>query len=225
MIDPAMMPGVDSIFWVVAIPGLALLGVHAREAIDKPLKRLENLEERIESLEGLDELTGLERGKRFALRVIEEVARSGRNKRTFSLLLVKVEHHEVLEKVYGSRVEEEVLVLFGERLREIKREQDHLAVLERGEYALLLPETDRAGGLELVDRILCKLRHVDISTADDDFKRIRLVVAAGLSSFPDEGEDFISLLHEARRNYDNLRIGLGSPLRVAKAQAQGEEGA
>lgn len=196
--------GVDAsrIFWLVTLPAASFLGGNLRRLWQHQQERLSFLEVQVEDLVSVDDLTGLENARRFAFRTVEEIARSRRYGGVFSLVLVQVRFLREMADVHGSRARDLVLKKVATTLEEQKRIEDFLAVLEPGEFAFLLPATNREGAQVLRSRLRQKLQHVDVSLAANDFRRVRLTLATGVGSFPEDGEEYMLLLAAARRDYE-----------------------
>ncbi len=190
------------IFWLVAMPAASFLGGSIHRLWHRQQERLSFLEVQMEDLVSVDDLTGLENARRFAFRTVEEIARSRRYGGVFSLVLVQVRFLREMADVHGVRARDLVLKKVASTLEEQKRIEDFLAVLETGEFAFLLPATNREGAQVLRARLRQKLQHVDVSLAPNDFRRVRLTLATGVGTFPEDGEDYVLLLAAARRDYE-----------------------
>lgn len=201
--EPSSSPvGAGDLFWLFFLPAGGFLGGSMYRALSPLYEKLETFTTEISELIVCNEVTFLETGKRFAFRVSEEISRVRRYGGDFSLLLLKIRFLKELEEVHGARNRDGVLRIVANILRGAKREEDFVAQLDTGEFALLLPSTSKEGAEGFRDRLRSQLRYVDLSVADEDFRRIRLTVLFGLSHFPGDGEEYIPLLGVARKEYE-----------------------
>jgi diguanylate cyclase (GGDEF)-like protein len=115
--------------------------------------------EEVYRLSIIDGLTSVH-NKRFFDEVLErEVARSQRHGGSLALVLFDIDHFKDINDTYGHLAGDTILVLLCRRIRPRIRREDVLARIGGEEFACLLTETTRSGGLgfaedvrELVER-------------------------------------------------------------------------
>lgn len=193
------------LFWLVVIPLLAVLGGLASDGVRRMRERLDMLDGRLEDLVAVDEFTGLEKSRRFALRVVEELARTKRYGGVFSLMVVQLAFMKELDDVHGPRIRGMVIQKLAEILGSARRTEDFVARLDEGEFGLLLPNTPVEGARILADRIRERTLYVDVTPPGEDFRRVRLTVRVGVVLYPQDGDDYIPLLEAARADCDYNR--------------------
>lgn len=138
----------------------------------------------------LDGLTGLY-NKRALLGILnDEVSRSRRYHRTFMIILLDIDHFKNVNDTYGHPAGDEVLKGVASLIKAGVRSQDKTARYGGEEFAVILPETEAAGGLVVAER----LRRL---IADHPFKvrdhrgnevNIAVTVSLGIASFPRDGD-------------------------------------
>lgn len=193
------------LFWLIVIPLLAVLGGLASDGVRRMRERLDMLDGRLEDLVAVDEFTGLEKSRRFALRVVEELARTKRYGGVFTLVVVQLAFMKELDDVHGPRVRNLVIRKLAETLGRIVRTEDFIARLGEGEFGLLLPQTPIEGARTLADRLRERTLYVDVSPSGEDFRRVRLTVRVGVAVYPEDGDDYIPLLETARADCEYNR--------------------
>ncbi|GEM_PF-1551283 len=193
--------GINQFIWLIITPLIAYIGGLIHEEWKKLLTQLVALVSEGESFNTLDRTVGLTKAESFALRVNQEISRVKRHGGTFSILLIKVEHLKELSDIYGERIRDTVLGKVTEALKKLKREEDSLYYISEGEFALLLPDTNKEGANLMLKRIKQDLNYVDIS-GEKDFMRIKINIRIGASTYPDDGEDYIPLIWAARKEYE-----------------------
>jgi diguanylate cyclase (GGDEF)-like protein len=105
-----------------------------------------------------DHLTGLANRRRFSESLSLEVSRAERFGGLLALVLADLDDFKRVNDVYGHQAGDEVLRRFADLMRESVREFD-LTVRHGGEeFAVILPETDLAGGVRLAERLADALR-------------------------------------------------------------------
>lgn len=100
-----------------------------------------------------DALTGLYNRRVFMRRLSEEAERVRRHGSQLSVLLFDLDHFKKVNDSYGHDVGDRVLKKVADVSEEIKRITDVVARTGGEEFALLLPETDKAGAMHLADRL------------------------------------------------------------------------
>ena len=149
---------------------------HRRLVRDAYFQRLRHFGERLAIY---DRETGLYAAWYFSLRFRDEMARASRNAQPFVLLLV--------ESAYGQLGSEEEELLLG-TIGKGFRSTDLVAHMGSLRFVMLLPNTEVDGG-----RDVCQRLRKEFGT---------LEVHIGLSSYPDDGEDWDSLLRAAQEPWD-----------------------
>jgi len=150
-----------------------------------------------------DELTGLANRRRFLTQLESEVARSRRTGTPLAIVLADLDDFKRVNDTYGHEVGDHALVTFAEILRTTVRDIDLPVRLGGEEFAVLLPDTDLPGAVQLAERVRRALETTSTPTLG---VRIRLTASFGVSCFPTTASD--ALLAEAdRRLYDAKRLG------------------
>jgi diguanylate cyclase (GGDEF)-like protein len=99
-----------------------------------------------------DPLTGLTNHGTFFERLHAEHKLARRHRYPLSLVLIDLDHFTRINDVYGQPTGDRVLVEVAERLRALLREEDTLARVGRGEFAWLLPNSDRRAAWAAAER-------------------------------------------------------------------------
>ena len=149
---------------------------HRRQVRDAHLQRLRQIGERMAIY---DRETGLYAYWYFSLRLRDEMARARRHEQPFVLLLVESARGQL-----DSKEEELLLRTIGEGFRST----DLVAHMGNLRFVMLLPNTGADGGTEVCGRL-----RKEFGT---------LEVHIGLSSYPDDGADWESLLRAAQVSWD-----------------------
>jgi diguanylate cyclase (GGDEF)-like protein len=111
------------------------------------------LQAALADMAAIDELTGCAVRRVLRQRAEEEIARSVRDWRPLSLLLIDVDQFKSVNDTYGHVVGDHVLAGIGEVLRHNGRAFDVVSRIGGDEFALLLPDTDVLSAVEVAERI------------------------------------------------------------------------
>jgi diguanylate cyclase (GGDEF)-like protein len=137
---------------------------------------------RLEALATTDPLTRVLNRRALLDRLNAEVDRVRRFNGVLSLLVIDVDHFKPVNDTYGHLAGDSVLRQLGALLDDAVRTVDIVARYGGEEFVMLLPETNREGGIlfaeRLRDRIASKPFDVGIE------KPVHLTVSIGIASFP-----------------------------------------
>lgn len=145
-----------------------------------------------EKLAFFDPLTGLYNIHVFLQELKYEVARADRYKRPLTIGILCIDNYQELKNAYGPLGCGLTLKHMGKLLQETLREVDFAARLQVEQFAMILPETNQAGGNVVAERLRQTLlkRPVKLNTSNVD-----ITCSIGISSFPKHGLDADSLLN------------------------------
>ena len=110
-------------------------------------------EQSLKELASRDPLTGVANRRHFFERAGEEHARSRRYERPLSILMLDIDHFKRINDRYGHTRGDEVLKTLCDATRSRLREVDLLARIGGEEFAILLPETNKAGARIVAERL------------------------------------------------------------------------
>ena len=156
---------------VEAIAGHAAVALFNARRFEETLDRAQH-----------DPLTGLANHGYFWTSLEQEMERSRRYQRQFSLAMIDVDHFKQFNDRYGHVAGDQALAGVARLIRESSRVHDFAARYGGEEFALILPETGSEGGVVVGE----KLRE---SVASTDFPHGgagALTVSMGIATFPHE---------------------------------------
>jgi diguanylate cyclase (GGDEF)-like protein len=169
----------------------AFIGVMSLMAavLSAALAEQRRAEAQLHELAITDPLTGLVNYRRLLDVLRAEIARSGRTGRGFAVVMVDMDGLKKINDEFGHLVGSRSLCRVAETLRQSCRTIDTPARFGGDEFAIVLPETDAAGGRRVLDRIHKRL------AADPD--RPLLSVSGGVALHPEDGDNPTMLLRAA----------------------------
>lgn len=112
-----------------------------------------------------DHLTGLANRRRFERQLEREVGRTLRFEHPFTLLMIDIDNFKRVNDDFGHNAGDEAIRRIGRVLREGTRGIDLAARIGGEEFAVLLVETDQAGGIEVAERLRIAIRSLTIPLA------------------------------------------------------------
>ncbi len=163
-------------------------------AFDHMRERITDREQRILDLAYRDALTGLPNRALFADRLHQAIATSRRLQRPLTVVMMDLDRFKVVNDSLGHQGGDQLLIEVAKRLQGVlPRESDTLARMGGDEFAVLLP-TDGARDVMVVVRKLLQSLDAPISI---DGHLVDAHASAGVATFPEHGDDLITLLRHA----------------------------
>jgi diguanylate cyclase (GGDEF)-like protein len=137
-----------------------------------------------------DPLTGVANRRAFAERLRYEVARHTRQQHSFAVIALDLDGFKAVNDRFGHQAGDELLREVASAIGSTLREQDTVARVGGDEFNVLAPETDRAGGEKLADRVSAAVGGVTTGISS-------LSASVGLAIFPADGANSAELLEVA----------------------------
>jgi diguanylate cyclase (GGDEF)-like protein len=159
------------------------------------LLELKRTNQKLEHLATTDALTGCRNRRQFVERIEIEIARSGRDNPTFSLLSLDIDHFKAINDTYGHLAGDEILRGFAQMCREAVRPYDYVARVGGEEFMILLPETELNEAYEIGERLRWVVSNGEFKTKNGPLKDI--TISIGATEFGRDGDTLEKLLRTA----------------------------
>jgi diguanylate cyclase (GGDEF)-like protein len=158
-------------------------------------------EERLRELSIRDALTGLFNRRHLHQRLEEEIARTRRTARGFSVAMLDIDHFKRINDQHGHQVGDDVLRAFSEELSGRVRATDCVGRWGGEEFLLILPETTRLSALVLLDELRARVARPHPGLPS-------FTVSVGVAELPADGEGLLELVAVAdARLYEAKHAG------------------
>jgi diguanylate cyclase (GGDEF)-like protein len=175
------------------VPSAALIVVVPAASVAVLLAVRDRLESERDALRASafsDPLTGVANRRSLLERIDYEIARHGRTRRTFALLMLDLDGFKLLNDRFGHPAGDDLLRDVAVALGHVIRDQDTLARVGGDEFCVLAPETDDAGAERLMGRVEAAVARV---AAGLDV----LGASVGAAVFPHDGTTAPALMEAA----------------------------
>lgn len=163
---------------------------HGRQELDAMNERLRRQNEELERLSTVDALTGLHNRRFLTQRLSEELLRSYRDKRSFSVLMADVDDFKKYNDAFGHPAGDEVLKKVASILLSSTRAVDCTARYGGEEFAVLLTDTVGDGALHVAERIRERV-------AAEEFPGRKITISIGMAEFPVHGHTAEAVISRA----------------------------
>lgn len=168
--------------------------IKALQALSRQVTALLEMRRLVSELEVIsttDALTGLRNRRAFDAKLLEEHQRNARSRQPFSLLLLDVDHFKSYNDTFGHQAGDDVLGEIARILQYTVRSYDMAARYGGEEFAVILPDTDKPGAMELAERL-----RLAIERAEWLNRKITVSVGVATLGF---GQSIPALIEEADR--------------------------
>lgn len=142
-----------------------------------------------------DSLTELPNRQYWLQQLQLELARAERYERPLAVLLFELDRFKALNDQYGHQFGDSVLQSLARQCGALLRDNDLLARLGGAEFAVLLPDTELAGALEVTNRLRASLAQQGIT---EQLPPVKLSISSGVSTFT-AGVSADTLLQQAEQ--------------------------
>ncbi|XLM18165.1 GGDEF domain-containing protein [Pseudomonas sp. PLMAX] len=135
-----------------------------------------------------DSLTGLANRRRLDIALLDEIRLARRQGSSLSLIMIDVDHFKRYNDCYGHAAGDDCLSAVGAMIQQaIKRPGDLAARYGGEEFAVLLPNTDSRGAIQIAEAILEAIRSMNIAHAGSSLGKV--TASAGITSSQPRIED------------------------------------
>ncbi len=139
-----------------------------------------------------DPLTGLYNRRYFNEMLDYEVGRSERHGHEFSILMLDLDDFKDINDTWGHPCGDAALIGVADSLRSVVRKGDLATRIGGDEFAIILTETNKAGGMVVAEKLRSELRDVAFSAPNG--KTFHLTTSIGLVSFPQDAQSISDLM-------------------------------
>lgn len=143
--------------------------------------------------------------RRFLMQTLEsEIVRAGRYGRGLSLVLLDIDNFATFNETYGQSIGDRLLRSVGTTLAETVSPPEMVARIKDDDFAVLLPETNRAAAVTTTTRLLASLSQVSAFGATDA-EAEPVTVSVAITCFPDDAGTGHALLDRAQADLGSAK--------------------
>ena len=138
-----------------------------------------------------DFLTGLYIRRYFMSRLQDELIRSERYDKAFSIAMVDIDKFKNVNDTYGHSAGDQALKATGKFFQKNLRQTDVIARYGGEEFVIFFPETNKEVAYVLAERLRKGFSQIKLD------KLPGLTISLGISSYPEDGKDIETLIKNA----------------------------
>lgn len=162
-------------------------------AVFSDITQHKEAEEKIEHLAHYDPLTDLPNRTLLKARLDQEIKSAVRNRTTFALFFLDLDHFKNVNDTLGHSVGDQLLIEVGKRLKGVVRLEDTVSRLGGDEFVILLLQANVQGASLVAEKILTAIAEPLQLGA----YVLNLTPSIGISMFPENGTRYDELLQNA----------------------------
>ncbi len=149
---------------------------------------------RLFDLATTDGMTKLYVHRYFQLLLDQEIKRSQRNHKKFSLVMMDIDNFKSFNDTYGHQLGDRVLKDVAATAKKISRAGDIAARYGGEEFIMILPETDSGQAMILAERIRANVADIEIP---HEGKNLNVTISLGVSTYPNHAGEKEALIRAA----------------------------
>lgn len=166
---------------VTSISG-TLLDITERKQAEEKMKEVNDM---LWQLSIMDGLTGIANRRHFDQKLAEEWARGARSAEPLSLIMLDIDHFKLYNDTYGHQGGDDCLRKVAFTLKEaVNRPGDMAARYGGEEFAIILPDTDQKGALEVAEKIRDRIEELEIPHIASKVKDIVTISVGAATIMP-----------------------------------------
>ena len=156
------------------------------QKVSERTQELTLLNERLNLISLQDGLTNIANRRYFNGFLERELQRAKREQKSIAFILLDVDYFKLYNDTYGHLAGDECLKKIAGALQgSVKRATDLVSRYGGEEFAVILPDTDRIGAVLVGNRILARIREMDIQTEASPVKKFVTVSLGIVAIVPD----------------------------------------
>ncbi len=155
--------------------------------------------EKSRDLSNTDELTGLSNRRHFQEILKREVAQARRFSSIFSIVMCDIDGFKQHKNTLGNIHADALLRQVGQSLLKTTRGIDLVSRFGNDQFIVLLPKTDKKGGIATAEKLRRRIAEEDFSQHIDYDKPLKLTISLGVTEFPGDSKNIYELLNLADR--------------------------
>jgi diguanylate cyclase (GGDEF)-like protein len=196
IIDGVIDGAIGLLFEAAAVPFPAADRAYARSvgALVSTVVQQGQREQRLASLAFHDTLTGLPNRALLNDRIERALLTARRNRRSFAVHYVDIDHFKEVNDQFGHHVGDGVLVAVAAWLQSHVRDSDTVARIGGDEFVVLQPEIDAAHHAEDVAARLVTIRDAALPVGD---RLVPVRLSVGVAVYPADGTNPVDMLRAA----------------------------
>ncbi len=163
---------------------LAKLDPQDRKVVSEALTQAEKTEAQLRYIADHDSLTGLLDRRRFRVELDQHVSFSARYGGQGAVMIIDIDGLKAVNDAYGHHAGDNLIRLIAAIMRERVRTTDIVARLSGDEFAVLMPQTDTAGALQLGEDLRAQVAESAVPVADAE----SATISVGITMFGGERE-------------------------------------
>lgn len=144
------------------------------------LRELSDTNRELEQKNLTDGLTGIRNRQHFDKRYLAEIRRSRREETVLSIIMIDIDYFKQVNDNYGHVVGDECIRHVARLLKQnLKRPSDDVCRYGGEEFAVILPNTDESGAVQLAETMREQIEQSEIEVNEETYK---LTISLGICS-------------------------------------------
>lgn len=179
---------------VTAVPIIFKEQITGIYVMVKDITESKKQQEQINFLAYHDTLTGLANRRAFERQLDNAIIQAGKEKTQFAIMFLDLDRFKIINDTLGHKIGDLLLIEVAKRLQYAAGQNGKVARLAGDEFTVLIEKYDNFSEVETVANDILQVMNKPIQIENHT---LQITPSIGIATYPDAGEDAISLLQHA----------------------------
>lgn len=191
----------DNYFWIIVFPLSSFIVGKFGDYISELQENYNRLQNQINNLVTIDEVTGLNNMKEFKKDLEEEMSRAKRHEFGLVLMIIEIQYFEELLNIYGRKKTNKIVKIMASLIEKVTRNEDKRYKIDEQTFAIIMPNTKAEGARIVISRLKKKLENILINNENNE-EKLKFDIKFGFLEYNEKIKDALQFKEMTERELE-----------------------